>query len=61
MWFLSEERRRKYAKGRLLMLGVVAALLLVGVLRQPILYAVVWPLVPNAVAAFMPLRTTLKK
>jgi len=64
MWFLSDERRRKYAKGRLLMLGVVAALLLVGVLRQPILYAVIWPLVPNAVAAFVPLRplrTSLKK
>ena len=61
VWFLSEERRRRYARGRLMMLGVVAALLLVGVLRQPVLYALVWPLVPNAVAAFMPLRTTLKK
>jgi len=61
VWFLSDERRRRYARGRLIMLGIVAALLLIGVLRQPILYAVVWPLVPNAVAAWMPLRTTLKK
>lgn len=64
VWFLSDERRRRYARGRLVMLGIVALLLLMGVLRQPILYALVWPLVPNAVAAFMPprpLRTTLKK
>src|SRR3569623_1611490 len=61
VWFLSDERRRLYAKGRLVMLGLVAVLMLVGELRQPILYALVWPLIPNAVAAFMPLRTTLKK
>jgi hypothetical protein len=51
VWFLSEERRRRYARGRLVMLAIVALLLLVGVLRQPILYAVVWPLVPNAVCS----------
>jgi uncharacterized protein DUF4105 len=61
VWWLSDERRRKYARGRVAMLAVVAVLLLVGVLHQPILYAVIWPLVPNAVAAFMPIRTTLKK
>ncbi len=61
VWFLSDERRRLYARGRLVMLGLVAILMIAGVLRQPILYALVWPLVPNAVAAFMPLRTTLKK
>jgi hypothetical protein len=57
VWFLSEPRRRGYARARLVMLAVVALLLLVGVLRQPIAYALVWPLVPNAVAAFMPRRT----
>jgi hypothetical protein len=56
VWFLSEPRRRRYARGRLVMLAIVALLLLVGVLRQPIGYALVWPLVPNAVAAFMPVR-----
>ncbi|MBV8757311.1 MAG: DUF4105 domain-containing protein [Deltaproteobacteria bacterium] len=61
VWFLSDERRRLYAKGRLAMLGLVGILMIAGVLRQPILYALVWPLVPNAVAAFMPLRTTIKK
>jgi hypothetical protein len=61
VWFLSDERRRLYARGRLAMLGLLAILMIAGVLRQPILYALVWPLVPNAVAAFMPLRTTLKK
>jgi hypothetical protein len=49
--FLSDERRRRYARGRLVMLAIMALLLLAGVFRQPILYALVWPLVPNAVAA----------
>jgi hypothetical protein len=47
--FLSDPRR--YARGRLVMLAIMALLLLVGVLRQPIAYALVWPLIPNAVAA----------
>jgi hypothetical protein len=54
VWWLTPERRRKYARARVAMLAVVAGLLLVGVLKQPLLYALIWPLVPNAVAAFWP-------
>jgi hypothetical protein len=54
VWWLTPERRRTYARFRVGMLAVVAALLVVGVLKQPIWYALVWPLVPNAVAAFWP-------
>jgi hypothetical protein len=56
LW-LSPQRRRKYARFRVGMLAVIAALLVVGVLRQPLWYALVWPLVPNAVAAFWPTKS----
>jgi hypothetical protein len=52
VWWLSPDRRRKYARARVAMLLVMAALMVVGVLKQPLYYALVWPLVPNAVAAF---------
>jgi hypothetical protein len=52
VWWLSPERRRTYARVRVAMLIVIAAVLAVGVLRQPLSYALVWPLVPTAVAAF---------
>jgi len=51
---LPAARRQKYARGRVVMLGLVAALLLVNILRAPIWPAVLWALVPNAVVAFMP-------
>ena len=54
VWWLSPQRRRKYARARVAMLAVVAGLLAVGVLKQPLFFALVWPLVPNAVAAFWP-------
>ncbi len=54
VWWLSPERRRKYARARVAMLAVIAGLLAVGVLKQPLFFALVWPLVPNAVAAFWP-------
>jgi hypothetical protein len=46
--------RVRYAQGRVIMLGLVAALLLVGVLKQPLYAALVWPLVPAAVVGFWP-------
>ena len=52
--FLAGERRRKYALGRVAMLGLMAVLLLVNVLKQPIWPALLWALIPNAVVAFMP-------
>jgi hypothetical protein len=57
VWWLTPERRRKYARFRVGMLAVVLGLLVVGLLRQPIWYAIVWPLVPNAVAAFWPSKS----
>ena len=53
--FLSPLNRQKYARGRVVMLLVVAALLLVNVLHQPIWPVWLWALVPNLVVAFLPL------
>jgi hypothetical protein len=52
VWFLSPERRRKYARGRVVMLGLLALLMIVGVLKQPIWPSLLWPLVPAAVVGF---------
>ncbi len=52
--FLSPERRRKYARGRVVMLGLLAMLMIVGVLKQPIWPELLWPLVPAAVVGFWP-------
>lgn len=49
---LSPERRKQYAKARVAMLGIVAALFVVGVLKQPLWAPILWPLIPNAVVAF---------
>jgi hypothetical protein len=57
--FLGGERRKKYARGRVIMLALVAALLLINVLKAPIWPVWLWALVPNAVVAFMPM--SLKK
>lgn len=51
---LPRDRRRLYARGRVLMLAGVAALLLVDVLKAPIWPALLWALIPNAVVAFLP-------
>jgi hypothetical protein len=48
------EKRKRYALGRVAMLGLMAVLLLVNVLKQPIWPALLWVLIPNAVVAFMP-------
>lgn len=54
VWFLSPERRRLYARIRVGMLAVTAALLAVGVLAQPIWPLLLWPLVPSLVVGFWP-------
>jgi len=41
--------RRPYARARLAELAVCALLLVIGVLKQPLWSAILWPLVPNAV------------
>jgi len=51
--FLPAAKRKRYAQGRVAMLGLAAGLLLVGVLKQPLWPALLWAFVPNAVVAFM--------
>lgn len=55
--FLSAERRQRYARARLVMLGAIALLSLVGVLKQPLLTPLLWPLIPLAVAGLLPDRS----
>ncbi len=50
--FLSPARKVLYAKGRVAMLGLIALLMLVGVLHQPLWAPLLWPLVPMATVAF---------
>jgi len=52
--FLSPARRKQYARGRVIMLGLIFLLLIVGVLHQPIWPELIWPLVPAAVVGFWP-------
>jgi len=49
---LPAERRRRYARGRLVMLGAIVVLLAVGVLRQPLIPLILWPAIPLAVLGF---------
>ena len=50
--FLRPERRRAYARGRVIMLGVLAVAMILGIFHQPLLGALIWPLIPNAVVGF---------
>jgi len=52
--FLPPEKRKRYALVRVAMLVLMAGLLLINVLRQPMWPALLWALIPNAVVAFMP-------
>lgn len=56
LFALPAGKRRSYARARVAMLGVVALLALVGLLSQPILEEILWPLVPAAVVGFWPAR-----
>ena len=49
--------RLRYARGRLVMLAAIVVLSLVGVLKQPLLSVLLWPLIPLAVSALWPQRT----
>lgn len=51
VWFLRPEYRRIYARVRIGMIVLVALLLLVGVLKQPIWPLLLWPLVPSVIVA----------
>lgn len=58
VWFLRPEHRRGYARFRVGMLAVAAALMVVGVLKQPIWPLLLWPLVPALVVGFLPQRAS---
>jgi hypothetical protein len=51
---LPGDRRRAYARGRVVMLGAILVLALAGVLKQPLLAPLLWPLIPLAVTGFWP-------
>jgi Domain of unknown function (DUF4105) len=51
---LPADKRQRYARGRLVMLGVLAALWLIGILKQPLLPLLLWPAIPLAVAELWP-------
>jgi hypothetical protein len=53
---LPAERRRRYARGRVVMLGAILVLSVIGVLKQPLLAPLLWPAIPLAVTGFWPVR-----
>jgi hypothetical protein len=61
MVWLAPERRRLYARARVAELVLVALLLVVGVLRQPLWSALLWPGIPAAVVGFWPRKPTRAK
>ncbi len=60
VWFLRPAWRMSYARARVAMLAVAAALILVGVLKQPIWPLLFWPLVPALVVGFWPKAASTK-
>lgn len=52
--FLPQPKRRLYARGRVVMLGLVAILMLVNVVKAPLFSIWLWPLIPAAVVGFWP-------
>lgn len=50
--FLKPDKRKLYARGRVAMLCLYILLNLIGIMKQPILALVIWPLVPNFLVGF---------
>lgn len=50
--FVASDKRRLYARGRIVMIGLFVLLSLVGIFKQPILEVALWPLVPAFVVGF---------
>jgi hypothetical protein len=59
--FLSSAQARKYARGRVVMLGLIAVLLVLNVFHQPLWAPLLWPLIPMAALGFMPNESDKKK
>jgi hypothetical protein len=49
---MKPEKRKLYARARVAMLGLYVLLNLIGVMKQPILALVIWPLIPNFLVGF---------
>jgi hypothetical protein len=56
--FLSPELKVKYAKGRVAMLALIAVLMLINVLHQPLWAPLLWPLIPMATVAWFGRRAS---
>jgi hypothetical protein len=56
--FLSPENKVKYAKGRVVMLALIAVLMLINVLHQPLWAPLLWPLIPMATVAWFGRRAS---
>ena len=54
--FLPMRVRIRYAQGRVAILALLAILMVIGVLAQPIAWLVLWPIIPAAVVGFWPKR-----
>lgn len=53
---LSPARARHYARARVAMLAVIAALLILDVLHQPLWAPLLWPVIPMLSVSFIPVR-----
>ena len=53
---LAGDRRKKYAQGRTVMLGLLLLLNLVNIIRAPIWTAIIWALIPNATVGYLPVK-----
>ena len=53
---LGGDRKVRYAQGRVALLGLVAVLHLVTILKQPLFAPMLWPLIPLAVVGFWPAK-----
>ena len=58
--FLPQPKRKLYARGRVVMLGLVALLMLINVIKQPLFSIWLWPLIPAAIVGFWPAKPTKK-
>jgi hypothetical protein len=58
--FLNEPKKRMYARGRVVMLGLVAILMIINVLKAPLFSIWLWPMIPAAVVGFWPKKAETK-
>ncbi len=54
--FLPPDKKVRYARARVALLGLVFALHIVTILKQPLIAPMLWPLIPLAVVGFWPAK-----